>query len=48
MPVMPRMSSKATKIAHAVLGKPQNENKKTKRDKKIDQQLVFQSLTRVK
>lgn len=48
MPVMPRMSSKATKIAYTVLGKPQNMQNKTDRDKKIDKQLVFQSLTRIK
>lgn len=38
MPAMPRIKGKATKIAYAILGKPQNL-KHTKTDYKIDKRL---------
>lgn len=41
MPAMPRMKSKATKIAYAILGVPQNiKSKRTKAQEKINRELI--------
>lgn len=50
MPVMPRMSRKAQKIAYKVLGVPANmrKHKRVNRSKKVEQRLVFEETYRVK
>jgi len=49
MPAAPRMKVKATKIAFALLGKPENlAAKKTERQKHIDHQLLYQASFRVR
>lgn len=49
MPAMPRMNSKATKIAYAILGKPENlKDKKDKYDRRINRRLLFEETQRVR
>ena len=49
MPAAPREKGKATKIAYALLGKPENlAAKKTARQKHIDEQLLYQATFRVR
>ncbi len=48
MPGMPRPSSKATKIAFAILGKPANMQKQPKKKKRVNQVLLFQETSRVR
>jgi hypothetical protein len=49
MPAAPREKGKATKIAFALLGKPENlAAKKTARQKHIDEQLLYQATFRVR
>jgi len=49
MPAAPREKGKATKIAFALLGKPENlAAKKTERQKYIDAQLLHQNTFRVR
>lgn len=48
MPGMPRIDSKVTKIAYAILGKPQNMQKRSKKDKRIDKKLFYEETYRVK
>lgn len=49
MPAAPRPKGKATKIAYAVLGKPQNQyDKKNERDQKIDERLLYYETRLVK
>lgn len=49
MPAMPRVRGKTTKIAYDVLGKPANmQDNKTKKDKRINQRLLFEETYRVR
>lgn len=49
MPVMLRKKGKATRIAFAIMGVPQNMGKqKPARKAAIDKRLVFEETTRVK
>ena len=48
MPAMPRLKGKATKIAYAILGIPDNMKKDTKKDKYLEQRLVFDETSRVR
>jgi len=49
MPVMPRMSGKARKIAYKILGKPANmENVKSKKKSKLNKRLTFEETQQVK
>jgi hypothetical protein len=49
MPVMPRISKKATKIAYSILGVPQNmKYKPTKAEKALNARLIFLETTRIK
>ena len=45
---MPRPDGKAKKIAYAILGKPANQKKKSKKQKEIDKILLFQETARVR
>lgn len=47
MPAMPRMKSKATKIAYKILGEPLNlQRKRTPSEKKVNKRLIFEETTR--
>lgn len=49
MPAMPRMSSKATKIAYKILGVPANiRDKKTKKQKELEKLLTAEETVRVR
>ena len=49
MPAMPRINSKATKIAWAIIGKPVAMNvKKNSAQAKISKRLDFEAVTRVR
>ena len=49
MPAMPRPEGKATKIAYAILGEPENMKvKKSPKKKREDKELVFQETVRVR
>ncbi len=50
MPVMPRFNKKATKIAWSILGEPFNlkDGKRTRKQKKINDRLIFEETTRVR
>ena len=48
MPSTPRPKGKATKIAYAILGKPETLQNKTPRDSKIEKRLVFEETTRAR
>lgn len=49
MPMMPRPSGKATKIAYKILGKPANmESKKPKENDEINQRLLYEETVRVR
>jgi hypothetical protein len=49
MPVIPRMSGKAKKIAYAILGVPANiQSKRTKQQKRVNQRLLFEETVRVR
>jgi hypothetical protein len=49
MPTMPRIPSKATKIAYKVLGIPANlKNKKTVEQRRVNQRLTFEETARVR
>lgn len=48
MPQAPRPEGKAKKIAYAILGKPANLQKKSKKEKQIDKVLLFQETARVR
>jgi len=47
MPAMPRLKGKSTKIAFAILGIPSNMIK-DKKNRYIEQRLVFDEISRVK
>ncbi len=49
MPVMPRPSSKATKIAFAIIGVPANmATKPTRKDKEIDKRTLWEDSVRIR
>lgn len=49
MPAMPRVRGKATKIAYAILGVPENmKSKKTKHQRYIDRRLKYDETMRIK
>lgn len=50
MPTMPRINSKATRIAFKILGKPENMQKqhRTPEQMKIRKRLLFEYTTKVK
>lgn len=49
MPAMLRVKGKITKIAYAVLGKPSNmQDNKTKKDRRINERLIFEETYRVR
>jgi hypothetical protein len=48
MPGMPRIRGKATKIAYSVLGKPLNMEKDVKKNKNVEERLVFEETSRVR
>ncbi len=45
MPGMPRISSKAKKIAYSIIGVPSNMKKHKKVNRKIQKRLVFEETT---
>jgi len=49
MPAMPRIKGKPTKIAFKILGTPPNISyKRDKKEKKINQRLIFEETVRVR
>jgi hypothetical protein len=48
MAAMIRPAGKAKKIAYAILGKPANFDKKSKRDQEIDRRLLFYETYKVR
>lgn len=49
MPLMRRLSKKAERIAHSILGTPPNMNqKKTREQKRVDRILLSQDTIRVR
>lgn len=49
MPAAPRMNKKATAIAWSIIGKPAPMRfVPSKREKKVDRQLLFEETTRVR
>lgn len=50
MPAMPRINAKAIKIAYSILGEPESsrEEKKTKRKKNQENELIFQETMRIR
>jgi hypothetical protein len=50
MPAAPRLKNiRATKIAYDILGEPENlKAKRSKKQKRIDHQLLYQDTTRVR
>jgi hypothetical protein len=49
MPSMLRIPGKSTKIAYAILGKPQNlSEKKTKRESEINKRLIWEETIKVR
>jgi hypothetical protein len=50
MPAMPRMNTKAIKIAYAVLGEPESsrEEKKSKKKKRQDDRLFYEESMRIR
>jgi len=48
MPAMIRLKGKPTKIAFAILGTPSNMLKDKKKNRYVEQRLVFDEISRVK
>jgi len=48
MPAMPRLKGKPTKIAFDILGIPSNMLKDKKKNRYVEQRLVFDEISRVK
>ena len=48
MPGMPRPHGQGKKIAYAILGKPDNMKRKSKKKKEINRVLLFQETARVR
>jgi hypothetical protein len=49
MPAMLRKKGKATRIAHDLMGTPQNsQQRKSSRKNKVEQRLAFEETTRVR
>jgi hypothetical protein len=49
MPAMPRVKGRATNIAYAILGKPNNPNKdKSRKDRLINKRLNFEETFRAR
>lgn len=49
MPVMPRLKSKATKIAYKIMGIPNNiRNRKHPWNKQVNERLIFEDTSRIR
>ncbi len=48
MPAMLRPEGKAKRIAYAILGKPANMQKRTKKERFVDRRLLFEETYRVR
>jgi len=48
MPAMPRPDDKPKKIAYAILGKPANLKKKSKKQRDLNKRLIFEETQRVR